>query len=428
MMRIAIDTGGTFTDCVYLRDGVLVVLKVFSAPDDPGQAVLNALGCIAPQHEINDEIVVRHGTTVGTNAMLERKGARVAFVTTAGFEDTIAIGRQARAKLYDWFQPAPMCLVPEELRFGITERVGPDGVVLQAISEDELKNLVEAIGSSGAESIAVSLLFGFANPRHEAKLAEALASLGLPLSTSHKILPEFREYERASTVVANAYLAPKMSRYLNGLGEGLATRYSHARLEVMQSSGGIIPGKLAAEEPVRTVLSGPAGGVIGAHKLATLAGFNRILGFDMGGTSTDVCLVDGTQGGMHITSESMIAGVPLSVPMHTHHGRWRRLHRAFRCGRHAARRAGVGRLKARADLLRCRRAAHRNRCKPCVGTARSATLCGRQGASACGTHTGVDAEEQGPTRYGGRVCCGHRAGGGSVDDEGHARDLRGARP
>jgi N-methylhydantoinase A len=311
MKRVAIDTGGTFTDCVYLRDGKLVVLKVFSTPQDPGLAVMNGLRQIA----VGPEVVVRHGTTVGTNTMLERKGARVAFVTTKGFEDTIAIGRQARPKLYDWFQPAPECLVRDGLRFGITERTSSECEVIREVDAAELDDLGCEIEKAGVDAIALSLLFSFANSKNESRVAAALERLGVPLSISHRILPEFREYERASTVVANAYLAPKMGTYLTSLAKNVETEYKDARLEVMQSSGGIISSKLAAAEPVRTVLSGPAGGVIGAYKLATFAGFDRIIGFDMGGTSTDVCLVDASAGGLHISNESVVSGIPIGVPM-----------------------------------------------------------------------------------------------------------------
>jgi N-methylhydantoinase A len=247
--------------------------------------------------------------------MLERKGARVAFVTTKGFEDTISIGRQARPKLYDWFQPAPECLVPEELRFGIAERTTAECERIREVDPDELTALVSNIQKAGVDAVALSLLFSFANPQNESEVAAALAQLGLPLSISHKILPEFREYERASTVVANAYLAPKVGTYLGQLATSLETGYKNARLEVMQSSGGIISARIAAAEPVRTVLSGPAGGVVGAFKLASMAGFDRIIGFDMGGTSTDVCLVDKATGGLHISNESMVSGIPISIPM-----------------------------------------------------------------------------------------------------------------
>jgi N-methylhydantoinase A len=310
-MRIAIDTGGTFTDIVFFREGQLTVLKVFSTPDDPGKAVLEGVRRVA----VDEPIVVRHGTTVATNAMLERKGARVAFVTTEGFQDTIAIGRQARPKLYDWFQPIPQCLVPEPLRFGVSERVGSKGELLRAVDDADLERLCNAVDAAKVDSIAISLLFAFANPKNETKVAGALEKLGLPLSISHRILPEFREYERASTVVANAYVAPKVGSYIKALADGIKKEFKDGRLEVMQSSGGIISARLAAAEPVRTVLSGPAGGVIGAYKLARLAGFDRIIGFDMGGTSTDVCLVDAAAGGPHISNESVVTGIPIGVPM-----------------------------------------------------------------------------------------------------------------
>jgi N-methylhydantoinase A len=331
-LRVAIDTGGTFTDCVYLAAGELQVLKVFSTPTDPSQAVLDGLARIS----VGKALDVRHGTTVGTNTMLERNGARVAFVTTAGFEDTIAIGRQTRSKLYDWFVPLPVCLVPRPLRFGVPERVSAEGEILRSPTEEELDSLVNEIHRSGAEAIAISLLFSFANQETERRVEAALGRLGLPISASHRILPEFREYERASTTVVNAYLAPRMQSYLLHLEQSVSSHHGgpefpvdlsgivepHAvqeirggRVDVMQSSGGIISARSAAPEPVRTVLSGPAGGVIGACQLARWAGFERIIGFDMGGTSTDVFLSDAATGGAQLTRESMVAGVPVSMPM-----------------------------------------------------------------------------------------------------------------
>ena len=310
-MRVAIDTGGTFTDCVCLTNGEFCVLKVFSTPSDPSLGVLETLAQFGAGESLN----VRHGTTVGTNAMLERKGARVAFVTTAGFEDTIAIGRQTRASLYDWFAPVPVCLVPRELRFGVPERVSAEGKILRSPTEDELQALASQVRASGAESIAISLLFSFANPETEQRVESALRGLNLPISTSHRILPEFREYERAATTVVNAYLAPRMQTYLTRLEEQVAALHPGSKVDVMQSSGGIVPAHLAAQEPVRTVLSGPAGGVIGACQVARWAGFERIIGFDMGGTSTDVFLSDMSTGGAQLTRESVVAGVPISVPM-----------------------------------------------------------------------------------------------------------------
>ena len=310
-MRIAIDTGGTFTDCVALVEGQVLVVKLRSTPEDPGAAVLEGVARLGAGAGVE----VRHGTTVGTNAMLERKGARVAFVTTAGFEDTIAIGRQTRPKLYAWSSAANVCLVPEELRFGVAERVTAEGEVLLRPSDAELGELVERVRASGAEAVAISLLFAFLNPENERRVEAALGVLGLPLSVGHKILPEFREYERASTLVVNAYLAPKMQGYLLGLESEVGRQYEGGAVQVMQSSGGIVGARLAAAEPVRTVLSGPAGGVIGAWAMARAAGFERVIGFDMGGTSTDVFLADAETGGVRLTGESVVAGVPVSVPM-----------------------------------------------------------------------------------------------------------------
>jgi len=308
-LTIAIDTGGTFTDCVYRAGGRLEVFKLPSTPDDPSRAILEAVRRIC---EIvrPESVEVRHGTTVATNALLERKGARVAFVTTAGFEDTLAIARQARPDLYDWnhHRPAPVT----DLCFGVPERIGPDGAVLQAPSQRALDDLRSAIRKSQSQSIAVSLLFSFANPVHEQAVARALASLKLPISLSHQILPEFREYERGASVALNAYLAPKMQSYIHALERGLARR--KATLSIMQSSGGILSAASAAGEPVRTILSGPAGGVIGAVSVARSAGIEHILTFDMGGTSTDVALLDATQE-PPTTSEGQVAGLPVSVPM-----------------------------------------------------------------------------------------------------------------
>src|SRR5580698_7300554 len=218
-LRIAIDTGGTFTDCVWIdrADNRLHMLKVFSTPADPSQAIIEAL------RKINHagELIILHGTTVGTNTLLERKGARTALITTAGFEDAIEIGRQARPKLYDFFFDRIEPLVPADLRFGIEERTASDGDILISPSPADLKSLVSQVETKHPESTAISLLFCFANPKNEQAVAEALRPLGIPLSISHQILPEFREYERTSTVVINAYLQPVMQRYL----ENLQTRF-----------------------------------------------------------------------------------------------------------------------------------------------------------------------------------------------------------
>jgi N-methylhydantoinase A len=355
-LRIAIDTGGTFTDCVWIDPATrrIRMLKVFSTPSDPSQAIVEAINKIAPA----DEFILLHGTTVGTNTLLERKGARTALVTTAGFEDALEIGRQARSKLYDFFFDRIEPLVPKSLRFGVNERTASDGEILTAPTSKELHTLAENVAAAKPHSIAILLLFSFANPKNEQAVAAALNQLTVPLSISHQILPEFREYERTSTVVINAYLQPVMQRYLENLetrclaaskprgaagaphAQARATSYrsehpamerfeaeqrfsaaknapknneaSVPRIFVMQSSGGITALQTAAREPVRTVLSGPAGGVVGALTTARASGFDRIIAFDMGGTSTDVSLVEGE---IKTATDAQIAGLPISVPM-----------------------------------------------------------------------------------------------------------------
>jgi N-methylhydantoinase A len=348
-LRVAVDTGGTFTDCVWMDPGSdrLQMRKVFSTPADPSQAIIDALGKIRHQ----GQLILLHGTTVGTNTLLERKGARTALVTTAGFEDAIEIGRQARPKLYDFFFDRVQPLVPQDLRFGVSERTSSNGEILTSPSIEELKSLTERVAAKQPQAIAISLLFSFANPKNELAIAEELKSFAVPLSVAHQILPEFREYERTSTVVINAYLQPVMQRYLENLerragdladprdtlkarGEGfwVTQRFSAAksksksgralareghqpdapRIFVMQSSGGITALSSAAREPVRTVLSGPAGGVVGAAATARASGFDRIIAFDMGGTSTDVSLVEGA---IITASDAQVAGLPISVPM-----------------------------------------------------------------------------------------------------------------
>jgi N-methylhydantoinase A len=305
---IAIDTGGTFTDCVWTDRGQLRILKVFSTPEDPSRAIAEALGTIG----VRGSLILLHGTTVGTNTLLQRKGARVALVTTAGFEDVIEIGRQNRPKLYDFFFDRIEPLVPRDRRLGVEERTTNEGQVLRRPSNVELQRLMDAVHQVNPEAIAVCLLFSFANPQNEEDIAQALRALDVPLSISHEILPEFREYERTSTVVMNAYLQPLMQKYLETLERRVLANASETRLFVMQSSGGITALDAAARQPVRTVLSGPAGGVIGAAEVARRSGFERIISFDMGGTSTDVALLDREP---KPSSQSEIAGLPVGVPM-----------------------------------------------------------------------------------------------------------------
>lgn len=303
------DTGGTFTDFVFTaRDGSLRVFKLASTPDDPSRAIIEGLQQVARESgALFSEIEVIHGTTVGTNALLERRGARTALVTTAGFEDVLAIGRQARPALYNLNAERPAPLVPSHLRFGVRERVSAFGEILEKLDERAISSLVHKLKKERVESIAICLLFSFIHNGHERRLAEALGALKVPLSISHKILPEYREFERTSTVTINAYLQPLMGRYLKRLQDRAPS------LRVMQSSGGSISAGVAADEPVRTILSGPAGGVVGALGVARACGVKNIITFDMGGTSTDVALCDGAS--MRMTREAVLAGMPVAVSM-----------------------------------------------------------------------------------------------------------------
>jgi len=317
-MRIGVDTGGTFTDCVTFDGTEVRVRKVFTEPSDPSTAILAGIRSLAGDH-LTEPLTLIHGTTTGTNTVLERRGARIALLTTAGFEDLIEIGRQNRPKLYDLNVERDPPLVPRTLRFGVRERTAAGGHILLRPSPAELKRLLARVRRTQADAVAICFLFSFANPANERAVAQAVRKLGLPVSVSHEILPEFREYERLSTVVLNAYLVPRVGRYLKRLRQE-ARRYSAgAQVFVMQSSGGITTADRAAREPVRTILSGPAGGVVAARRLADRLGIRRAISFDMGGTSTDVCLLDAKR---HMdgvsaatTRETMLGGLPVAVPV-----------------------------------------------------------------------------------------------------------------
>lgn len=309
-IRIGVDTGGTFTDFVFEQDGRINLFKLPSTPSDPSLAIQQGLTRICEETGSRlDQIEIVHGTTVGTNALLQRRGARTALVTTKGFEDVLVIGRQARPELYNLNAIKPPPLVADELRFGIKERVVASGEVLEPLNERELQKLVRKLKQLKVEAIAISLLFSFLHPEHEERIAAALAALDVPLSISSRIHPEYREYERTSTVVINAYLQPLMGRYLSRLSTPEPNR--KLNLRVMQSSGGSISADVAAVEPVRTILSGPSGGVVGALRAARLAGLQNIITFDMGGTSTDVALCD--SGAIRTTNEATVAGLPVAV-------------------------------------------------------------------------------------------------------------------
>lgn len=305
-IQIGIDTGGTFTDFVFFDGKSIKIHKLPSTPKDPSQAIISGINEILMESRVDFDIV--HGTTVATNALLERKGARVALVTTKGFEDVIKIGRQNRGELYDVFWEAPIPLVPAELRFGISERTSFEGEILNRVKKSDVLALVSKLKKHDVEGIAICFLHSYANSENELKVEKYLSSLDIPISTSSKILPEFREFERTSTIVANSYLLPKVKSYMDTLSKRLPS----ADISVMQSSGGVMSPDQAAKEPVRIILSGPAGGVVGAVKLAQLCGYENIITYDMGGTSTDVALCEN---GPKFTTETSIDGIPLKVPM-----------------------------------------------------------------------------------------------------------------
>jgi N-methylhydantoinase A len=310
-IRLGVDVGGTFTDLVALVDGHLVTAKVPSTPRNQAEGVLRALE--AAGVEAGRVAAFAHGSTVATNALLERRGARTALVVTAGFRDVIEIGRQQRPSLYDLTKDRPPPLVPRELRFVVRERMGPRGEVAPLDSES-LETAVAAVAGAGVEAVAVCLLFSFLYPEHERRVAEALecALPGITVSRSSEVLPEVREYERFSTTVADAYLTPRLAAYLERLASEVRRRGFPAPL-VMQSSGGVIEVERAARHAASCVLSGPAGGVVGAAWVAGLSGHRDLLTFDMGGTSTDVAAV--LDGAVQTTTESVIGGVPVKLPM-----------------------------------------------------------------------------------------------------------------
>lgn len=306
MVVVGVDTGGTFTDFVVLDGKRIVVHKELSTPEDPVRAILQGLAALGLQDRV--EWLV-HGSTVATNAVLERRGARTGLLTTAGFRDVLEIGRQNRPRLYDLRQVKPAPLVPREWRREARERLDECGRILLPLEEEDVLRAIGEFRAAGVESVAICFLFAFANPTHERRAAELLREAGFWVSASHEVLPEYREYERTSTTVLNAYVGPLMGRYLERLGSALPPGVV---LHVMQSNGGVLSGRTAAREAVRTLLSGPAAGVVGARAVARSAGYDRVISFDMGGTSTDVCLIDGVP---RERSEGTIGEFPVRMPM-----------------------------------------------------------------------------------------------------------------
>jgi N-methylhydantoinase A len=308
-LHIGVDVGGTFTDLILVYEDKVLIHKVLSTPENPALAVLSGIAQILGKmgYAVDSPVDVVHGSTVATNVLLEHKGASTALVTTKGFEDVIEIGRQNRAELYNLFVEKPAPLVPLGLRFGVLERTLHSGEIMQVIDEEELDGIKNRLERGDIQSIAICFLFSYANPANEATAYRKLQDLDLPISASHIIVPEYREYERFSTTVVNAYVAPVMRKYINVLEENI-----NGRLHIMQSNGGSISADTACEKPVHSILSGPAGGVVGAMAVATNAGFGKIITFDMGGTSTDVSLCDNE---IQTTMEGEVGGYPIKVPL-----------------------------------------------------------------------------------------------------------------
>ena len=307
--RLGVDVGGTFTDLVALVDGRVVTAKVPSTPADQSAGVMAAVAAAG----IEGAAAFAHGMTVATNALLERRGARTALLTTAGFRDVLEIGRQNRPHLYDLARDRPAPLIPRELRFTVAGRMGPEGEI-EPLDEDGLAAAIDRLREAEVEAVAVCLLFSFLHPEHERRAGEAIrrALPGVQVSLSSDVLPEMREYERFATTAADAYLAPRLAAYL----ESLAAKAADGGLpapRIMQSSGGVVDLPAAAALASGCVLSGPAGGVVGASFAGAASGYADLLTFDMGGTSTDVAPVVG--GEAQTTTGAVVAGIPIRHPM-----------------------------------------------------------------------------------------------------------------
>ncbi len=310
-MLLGVDVGGTFTDFALLHNGKLIVHKLPTTPRDQAIAFLQGMGELG----VGAGASVVHGSTVATNALLERKGALTALITTKGFRDILEIGRQNRPQLYALVGRRSPPLVPAHLRYEVDERVDAAGAILRPLNPDEVAPLVGDMAAKGIEAVAVCLLFSFLNPEHERRVGQAIlaaaASHPLFVCLSSDVLPEYREYERTSTTVINAYVAPVMAHYVGHLEERLR-EMGIADLLLMQSSGGVTGAEAARRVPARLILSGPAAGVCGGYNVARLAGFPQAITFDMGGTSTDVALLPGR---IQQSAETTVAGLPLRLPM-----------------------------------------------------------------------------------------------------------------
>lgn len=316
MKIIGVDVGGTFTD-FHILDTLstqTTVFKVSSTPDNPALAIVDGLRELERQGVVALDDIRRlcHGTTVATNALIQRRGGRVALITTQGFRDLLEIGRQIRPHLYDLQTDQPEPLVPRERRLEAPERLLATGQVLRPLDASAAEEIAAAVAAAGVDACAVCLLFAFLDPGHERTLAAALEAQGIPVSLSSEVQPEFREFERMSTTVLNAYLTPVMVRYLQTLETSLQQLAPRAVVGINQSSGGLMSVRQARRFPVRTALSGPAGGVVGAAHVARLADRPDVVTLDMGGTSADVCLIRDFEAGIAFDRE--VGGFPVRLP------------------------------------------------------------------------------------------------------------------
>ncbi len=317
--RLGIDSGGTFTDVVLFDDRkkALHIAKTPSTPANPAVGVMNGIKKIVSQVGIGPREIASlvHGTTVATNALLEYKGIRTALILTEGFKDILSIGRQDRPKLYDYFEKRPEPFIPRHLRFEVSERTLYTGEILKPLDEDQARAIAERLKTMGIKGVAVCLLHSYANPAHEKRIKEIFKQFHpeAVVSASHEILPEFREYERMSTTVINSYVMPIIDRYLQDLLRMMREGGLAADLNVMQSNGGVMTSRSAGEKSVHTILSGPAGGVMGSLAIGTQIGMKNLITVDMGGTSFDICLIH--DGKIHFTKESEIGGHPIKIPM-----------------------------------------------------------------------------------------------------------------
>jgi len=313
--RVGVDVGGTFTDVVVARDGGVRTYKVPSTPDAPEEGVLDGLeAAVADRLDPAGVEFFAHGTTVATNALLERTWAEAGLVTTEGFRDALEIGRQTRPSLYDVDAEKPDPVVPRDRRFEVSGRLDERGRELEPLAEDAVRSVAEELREQRVDSVAVSLLFAFENPDHERRVARTLREeLDVPVSRSSEVLPEIREYERTLATAVNAALAPVMEGYVGALESGLAEAGVPTDLKIMASNGGTISARAARDRPVDTLLSGPAAGVQGAAHVAGAAGLDNIVTLDMGGTSCDVAIV--RDGEPTISTEQAVGDYPVSVPM-----------------------------------------------------------------------------------------------------------------